>query len=155
MSKKQQQEQQQLDPQRAFDEVLAKRLSATIFETDDSERELLAFLMQPAILEQVSIAQLVGNSQNYERLIAYTAGEEINMLDVSFFLNLPEKLSPVQAGKTLAEYVEFLNSYVPMIERWNKLVIPMRTAAMKEVQALMTRKIIIPPNNLKITSKNN
>lgn len=150
MANKQQQPQPQ-DPPQVMEQMLAKRLRDTEFPLEDSERELLAQLLRPERIGTLSIAQLVGDARCYLEVRNVDPTAPVNMFAVSFLLNMPEKLSPHAAGIALNDpeaYVRWLKQYEPMIERWNKMAVSLRTAAMREAQAVIEKQIIIPKAGL-------
>lgn len=152
MKQNNQQQAQSQDPTTLYNQVLAERLSKTIFDIDNEQRKYIAYIQ--SFKHCLSYNDLAGNEVGYKRLIELPSNGEINLLDSSFFLNGIDRLSPAIMGISIKEYETIIHKNAELAKLWNKAVIPIKTAVMREVQAKLQRNIIIPPSNKLHVNKN-
>lgn len=136
------------NPEQVFNRLLGERLASTIFEVSDDGKEHLLHLQSSAILELLSITDLSGDLSTYKRLVGLEFCAPISLMDASFFLNAASKLSPLSLGLTVQGYVKFIEINDEVVKEWNAIVMPMKTSAMREVQAKMSRQIAIPKKQI-------
>ena len=140
------------NPETVYNTIMAEKLSSTIFEMNDAQREHVAFIQ--SMKSFFSILELSGDIDNYKKLVRIDSMEPMTILDASFFLNAANRLSPNDLGMSLEEYEDFIGRNDSVVLSWNAVVTPMKTVAMRETEVKLTKNIIVPEKKAIIKTLN-
>lgn len=133
---------QMQNPEQIFNDQLRAWLADNQFDITEDERAVIAQIQDR--IHGASAAILGGDLERFKRLHEIGREGEINLLDASCFLNVVERLSPQSMSLSVKDYIELLENASQLATKWNAQVLPKKTSLMREIQAKLSRNIIMP-----------